>query len=277
MKKIGILLLVLSVLTGAAYLFRLPLQHAAFEQILNQSTREFFAGTVRLKSVSMNQNTELSLQGLEGMLQTENGPVAVEMTAASTEKLWPNLFSEQGTVVHFSGIRPKGSRNPGVRGDARVKAGKNWHYQALFEIEGLDLREVRFLNPENLKGSTGMLRGSLQMMAHEARPEPQFQAVLLADQGGMLQARFFEVILPYLPALPTKAKMEELAEKEAMVRFQKAALRIETAAANRLKVALNILIPDYNVEANINLEVRIEEQTTFTELAQIVGILKVKP
>lgn len=276
MKKGILFAFGLLIITGILFLYRAPLQRGLAEKLLNASTREFFSDSIRLKTARLDRTGRLHIRGAKGTLKSEGGPVLLEMAALDSEPLLPRLWSSQGTVLNFSGLRPVGAQNSGIKGSSKVKAGREWSSETALEIEGLDLMDVKWLNPENLEGSAGFFKGTLTIQTDAAHPEPQFKAVFMAEKGGTLQARFFEVLLPYLPAMPTKQRLEELATTKKLVKFKDAALRVETAAANRLKVALHISIPDYNVELNINLEIRIEEETTFMELASLMGLLKVE-
>lgn len=273
MKRIFLILIAL-LLLGLAYLYRQPLETRLFQAVLNHSTSEFFKGSVRLKSGTLDRNLKLHLKGIEGTLKSQGGPVIMEIQRADTTKLVPGLFTPEGINLQFAGIRPKGSNNPGLSGRAELRSGKEWSFKTDTEIEGIDLNEIRWLNPENLEGSSGWIHGTLTAEGSSKDKFPRFTMVITAQKGGTLQSRFFDVLLPYLPELPTKTQLAKLSKKAEIVPFKEAVLRTELASANKMKVFLHISVPDYNVELNINLEIRIDETSSFAELAEVMGLLK---
>ncbi len=275
MKKIFIFIGLTLLASWGLYHYHPPLQHFILERFLNFEGREFFAGSLRLNRGTIDRHSRVAIQGIHGILQNGGKSVRLEMASMTSDKLIPNLFT-RGTVMEFHGIRPQGSKNPGVQIRTEVKAGPHWSHHSVLTIEKLDLSEIQWLNPDNLQGSSGDFGGSIEFQADAENPTSQFHGVLLAAKGGTLQARFFEVLLPYLPAMPTRDQLAKIAAAGKLVLFKDAALRFELANARRMKVALHILIPDYNVELNINLEVRLEEQTSFPELARVLGFVKVQ-
>ena len=58
------------------------------------------------------------------------------------------------------------------------------------------------------------------------------------------------------------------------VGYQSADLRATLASADTLKVFLHLLIPDYNLDLNLNLEIHIDKDNAFPELARLMGLLE---
>lgn len=273
MKKLLFATIALIIL-GLIYFNRLELERLLFQAALNVSTSEFFQGSARLKSGSIDRNLKLHLKGIEGTLKSQGGPVPMEIQRIDTTKIVPGLFTPEGINLQFAGIRPKGSNNPGLSGRAELRSGHDWSFKTNTEIEGIDLSEIRWLNPDNLEGSSGWIHGTITAEGSSKDKFPRFTMVVIAQKGGYLQSRFFDVILPYLPELPTKKQMAKLSKKSEVVSFKEAVLRMELASANSMKVFLHISVPEYNVELNINLEIRIDETSSFAELAEVMGLLK---
>lgn len=73
------------------------------------------------------------------------------------------------------------------------------------------------------------------------------------------------------------AEKEALAKIQSLqsVNYQSAAISVELAEKDALKVLLRIRVPDYNLNLNLNLTIRVEDNTAFFELAQLMGLIKV--
>lgn len=264
---------VLGILLGLAYWKRYPIEKLAFQSALNLSTNEFFHGSLRLKRGFMDRSLKMHLEGLEGTIQSETGPSKIEVGRVDSEKL-SHYFTKQNFALSFQNARPAGSLSPGIQGRVELKTGEAPHYQLQAEIVGLDLAEVEWVNPENLKGSSGVLQGKITADG-KFTENPHF-IVILTSQDGKLQSKFFSALLPYLPAMPTKQQIAKLASAKEIVGYKNAALRLELPKPQQMKIFLHIRIPDYNVELNLNFDIRLEENLSFSELAEAFGILKVK-
>lgn len=274
MKKLLIVLLAFLLLFSAIYIKRREIQCWLFEKSLSTGTREFFEGPVRLKDGYIDKDFKMHLSEMKATLKNENGPAPLEIRDVTSQSPVFDYFSPQGTVLHFDGVKPQGSQSKGISGRAELKSEGGGHFKLDAKIEELDLSEIEWANPENLKGSKGAFTGSITSDG-KFTENPQFK-MILTSKDGLVQAKFFSVLLPYLPALPTKDKMAALSAKGAVVPFKDAAVRVEMTEPEKLKIFLHILIPDYNVALNINFEIRLEEAVTFSQLARTMGLIKVK-
>jgi hypothetical protein len=183
-----------------------------------------------------------------------------------------SLFSSKA-VFNFDQVRTQGSVLPGIQGRAEIKTGSEGSYKVEADIAGLDLQEIHWLNPDNLQGSSGLITGKITLDG-KFDEDPHF-TVILASKDGKVQSKLFNILLPYLPALPTKKRMAELSSANAVLPFRNAAMQLALPEPGKMKIFLHILIPDYNVELNLNFEIHLEEKMSLSEIAQILGIVKV--
>jgi hypothetical protein len=274
MKKIAFLLILALGLTGL-YQNRLVLERILFEKALNLTTPEFFDGTLRLKHVHINREFKLMISGIKGDYQAAEGTVPLRIQRIESLDSLLGIFSKQGVRFHFTGLRPANSQSLGISGIFQTKAGKNWRSEMRADVQSLDLADIRWINPDNLDGSAGELRGDITFKADHAS-EPELGITLLVQEpGGKLQSKFFDVLLPYLPQLPDKVKIAKLADTNALVGFKEAELKAQLVSTDKIKVFLHILVPDYNLNLNLNLEIRVDEKNAFGELARIMGLVRI--
>lgn len=91
--------------------------------------------------------------------------------------------------------------------------------------------------------------------------------------GGRLQARFFDLLIPYLPAAQ-RAVLETISGTKT-VRYQKADIQLERSGPEAVKALLRIQVPDYNLKLNLNVTIRVESEDVFLQLAELFGLIKV--
>ncbi len=272
MKKALSLAAFFLVILSLLYVFRLPLQKRMLEAGIGFAAREFFQRPIRLNSGFIDRSLQMHLRQLEANLLTVSGPVSIELPRLDTSALIPPLLSGQPITLTFEGLKPTASQNIGVGGRAELKTGPEGFYQIEANIGGLDLGEITWLNPDNLKGSSGSFTGKV-FLKGSYKEAPQIQAVI-TSKDGYVQSKFFELLLPYLPAMPTKQNLVNLTAASKTVPFHDGALRVEIPKPHQMKIFLHIRIPDYNVELNINFEIRIEEELSLMELSQLMGFVR---
>lgn len=273
MKKLLLVFVVFALGLSALYIKRREAERWLFEKALSTGTREFFEGPVRLKGGYIDRGLKMHLTDVQATLKSKEGPAPLELEGIHSQASLLDYFSPKGTKIDFQGLKPQGSASKGISGRAELKSEGGGHFHLEAKIEALDLSEIEWINEDNLKGSKGLLTGTITSDGKYTE-EPHFQ-VILASKDGLVQAKFFSVLLPYLPALPTKDKMIQLSQAGAVLPFKDAAIRMEMKEPGKLKIFLHVLIPDYNVSLNINFEIRLEDTVSFTQLARTLGLLKV--
>jgi len=267
-------LLIALVLTGIVYgppLFKNLLTHA-----FNEASRDAFAGTLQLGEVSFDGKMRIRLDALKGDLQTREGPVPIEIRSVlSKDSLALFLI---GKPVHFvfEGVKPVASNYQGLRGEAVVIAGEKWAFELQGEIESMGLEDIEWVNPDNLTGSTGRMIGSI-VIKSDYRLEMLFKLKLEVQQpGGNIQARFFQMLVPLLPQAKDRLPLDKIAKAAGFVRYRDAQFDVELVNPETMKIFLHILVPEYNLNLNLNMEVRTDRENAFLDIAQWMGFVEIK-
>ncbi|OQA55369.1 MAG: hypothetical protein BWY42_01480 [Candidatus Omnitrophica bacterium ADurb.Bin277] len=141
----------------------------------------------------------------------------------------------------------------------------------------MTLEDFRWLDPDNLDGASGKVGGHIRFR-RTGDQAPFFEMTLDApDPGGSLQAKFFDLFLPYLPASVQRKRVEKLAGRgERLVRFKTADLKVEMPEGDRMKVLLHILVLDYNLKLQLSMEVRTDSENALLKIARWMGVVEVK-
>ena len=101
--------------------------------------------------------------------------------------------------------------------------------------------------------------------------EQEFDLLVnVAPPGGRLQARFFDILLPYLPTADKEA-LAKIRQAET-VDYKEANAIVKLDGKDSLKILLNIRVPEYNLNLNLNLTVHVEDNEAFFQLAHVMGI-----
>lgn len=274
MRKIVFLLLI-AVLVFALYAKRMEIQHRIFVAAANRAGAQALDGPLRVERAFLDRSFKLHLENLSFRLKTDTEPVPLSVASIVSEEPALKAFSKEGLKLKFEGLRPTGELEKSARGTLRVRAGRDWFFETVTQIERLDLGDIDWMDPDHLKGSSGLLSGTtrfyLDMSEHmEFKLEAE-----VPEPGGMLQAKLFSALLPYLPNLPNKARITALAQTAELVPYKLAFLRADLVETNRLKIFLHLLIPDYNLDLNLNLEVKTDEEKPFTKIAPVLGLFRV--
>jgi hypothetical protein len=246
------------------------------EKILNQNTRAFFQGSIRISRIRLDRKWHLHLDRFNGNLLTDAGAIPLEMgSMVSTGPVW-GLFQEKGLELNFTRFRPSNSLNDGMNGICHIRAGNHWFFELKVQLVSLDLEDIVWFNTDVLKGSKGEMKGEITILT-KALEEPRVHAdIHIAKPGGRLQSRFFDGIVPYLPQTKARSELKKLASQTELVNFDDAILKLDLSRTDKIKVFLHIMIPDYNLNLNLNIEVRIDEKNALLELGQIMGLVKIK-
>ena len=277
MKKrtLFISLLAISILGMVLWsLPRLPgLERDLVERLANRSAQELFAGSIRIEKVSLDRHFKIRLSGITGKLQTRQGPVPLEVRSLeSLDPLFGFLFQKPVRFL-FEGIRPQISSRKGLSGNFTIQTGPAPRFELTADLGKTGLEDWQWLDPQNLGGATGTMRGSLTFRQNFGQ-EPIFTMDLEAPEpGGNIQARFFDLFLPYLPTALQKERVQKVSQSQQLVQYGRAALRVTLLQSDNMKILLQIFIPAYNLKLTLNATIRTDEKTAFSQIARLMGLI----
>ena len=243
------------------------------EQFANRSATEYFAGSLRIKKVSWDHHFKIHLTGITAKLKTRQNPVPLEIRSLGSQDSLFLLILQKPVRFTFEGLRPQGSSRPGISGTFMIRTGTTWHLECSADLGKTDLEDWQWLDPQNLAGATGAMRGNL-IFQQTAGQEPKFSMDLEAPQpGGDIQARFFDLFLPYLPASLQKQKVEKISKSQKLVRYDQAALKVSLPQSDQLKILLQIFVPAYNLKLTLNVFIKTDQKDAFSQIAQLMGFI----
>ena len=187
------------------------------------------------------------------------------------------LFISQKPVRFiFEGIRPQISSRMGISGNFMIQTGPVSRFELTADLGKTGLEDWQWLDPQNLGGATGAMNGSLTFRQILGQ-EPEFSMDLEAPEpGGNIQARFFDLFLPYLPTSVQKERVQKISKNQQLVRYGRAALRVNLVRSDNIKILLQIFIPAYNLKLTLNAMIRTDEKTAFSQIARLMGLIEVK-
>lgn len=274
--KTGLILLIGIVALGVA-LSRPFLLRPILQRLIHLNAEPFFADSIRIEKAAIDRNFRIHLRKITGAFQAREGPVPFEVKAMVSKD--PVFFFVTGKPVRFvfEGIRPENSPRAGVSGECTIQPGRLWQMDCRADFKEVDLEDLQWLDPKDLQGATGRVKGKL---AFQWKPDqdPVFDVALEAPEpGGLLQARFFDLFLPYLPKSVQKERVEKLiSSQDRLVRYQDAVLEVSLPQSDHMKVLLRILVLDYNLKLTINVDIRMDAKNAFSQIAQLMGLIEVK-
>lgn len=259
------------------FLCREPLGRFLVESFLNHNTQEFFANTIRVQKVTLDGELRIRLEGITGNYRTRQGPVPLEVRSLVSENSLFLLLTNYPVRFTVEGFRPQRVGRQGMKGTFVFRGGKDWQSELLADFFDTDLEDLRWIDPQNLAGAAGAARGKIRYV-QSAKTDPVFELDLeVPEPGGVLQARFFELFLPYLP--PT-LEMEEVAllvlEGQQLVQYKTAGLKVRMPRSSQMKVLLRILVLDYNLKLTLDADIRTDSKDTFFQIARLLGLMEVK-
>lgn len=277
MKIKSIVILTLAVLISAlaAYTYREQLLTGGVTRLLNRNAAEYFQGTIRLKRVSLDRSFRLKAEGFEGTLKTDRGFFPLEIARVESRGPLYQVFFRDGLAFDFKNVRPKGSPRQGVHGSLLLYAGREWFSRMQLEVESLGLEDIQWLDPENLSGSSGEMKGSITFVADYKNEMGFYTDLKISEPGGMLQERFFETIKPYLPRM-TRIEGKVRKNGKDMVSFKTAHLNVRLLESDTVIGLFQIQIPEYNLNLNLNLTVKLDDKNGFSQLFDLMGLIKVQ-
>ncbi len=151
-----------------------------------------------------------------------------------------------------------------------------FNFELAADFGNTDMEDWQWLDPQNLGGATGAMKGGLTFRQTLGR-EPEFSMNLEAPQpGGNIQAKFFDLFLPYLPFSVQKERVQKVVQSQKLIRYRQADLAIQMPQSDLIKIHLQIFIPDYNLKLMLNADIRTDEKNAFSQIARIMGLIEVK-
>ncbi len=254
---------------GLYYVSRPPVLTALCVKAVNLTAPEYLKGPVRLKLVSIDRSLRLRVEGIQAVIKTETGDFPFELEVLESRESLYRIFSEKGVLFDLRGFRPRNSSRRGAEGVLQFKAGRQWFAKAEIEVLDFGLEDVRWLDPQNLDGASGAMKGFISA-GSDYRDQVRFAVSLTVPKpGGALKEKFFESLKPYLPGVNLK-------KGQTLIGYDEAILRLTLESSDTIKGFLHIRIPEYNLNLNLNLEVRIDEENGFSKLLSIMGLIRVK-
>ena len=256
---------------------RLPeMERDLLQKLANRSAKEYFADSLQIAKVSLDRHFKVRLTGITGKLKTRQGPVPLEIRSLESQDSLLLFLTQKPVRFLFEGIRPQISSRLGISGNCTIQAGSAPSFELTADLGKTGLEDWQWIDPQNLGGATGGMKGSLTFRQIFGR-EPEFSMDLEAPEpGGNIQARFFDLFLPYLPASLQKERVQKAAESQQLVRYARAALRVNLAQSDNMKILLQIFIPAYNLKLTLNTTIRTDEKTAFSQIARLMGLIEVK-
>jgi hypothetical protein len=256
---------------------RLPeLERSLVEKLANSSAKEYFAGSIHIEKVSLDRHLKIRLSGITGKLQTRQGPVPLAIKSLESQDPLFLFISQKPVRFIFEGIRPQISSRVGISGDFVIQTGPAPRFELTADLGKTGLEDWQWLDPQNLGGATGSMKGILtfrQIAGHE----PEFSLDLEAPEpGGNIQARFFDLFLPYLPTSLQKERVQQVSQSQQLVQYNRAALKVSLLQSDNMKILLQIFIPAYNLKLTLNATIRTDEKTAFSQIARLMGLIEVK-
>ena len=260
----------------AAFSFRNELGRRSLETLLNLENKEIFAGSLRLETFQIHPNLRIQMGPLRGGIKQQAETVPFEITEIVSEGPITHYFSPEGLKLNFKGLRLGDSTRSGIRGTTQIRGGKESFLDLRAEVESVGLEELARFNPENLSGSIGEVKGEVTFR-QDAAGNIRLSAKLKVEApGGVLPSRFFEPLLPYLPQFAIRRDVRKLIGVRGLVHYRDALLEIHSVESDRVKLFLHVMVPEYNLDLNLNLEIRVDEKNALPELAALFGLLQTK-
>lgn len=244
------------------------------EKWADQTQAAFLKDTLEIEGFNLKNDLRVSIAAIRGTWQTEKGGFPFEVNDVELTDPLTHFIFKKPVHITFKQFRPETSVYPGLEGKITLLGDKAGTFELDAVFLGLYLEELTAFNPEILKGSSGKLTGRFHVKVKKSGDQELQLILKVTPPGGRLQARFFDVLLPYLP--PADKEALELIRQMQTVGYNEAHVNAQLSSQDALKILLNIQVPEYNLNLNLNLTLRVEEGEGFLHLAQIMGLIKVE-
>ncbi len=243
---------------------------------LKQQSSPTFSEPAKIERIWLDRFFQIHIRGFSGDLKTRQDPAPIRIENIDCEgSVWGVLQGET-LVCHLTPIRVADSVNQKISGTLLFQGGTHWRLDFTAQAESMDLKDVIWLDPDHLKGSSGRMTGTL-ILRSQAQGSPFFVLDFRAvEPGGKLQSEFFELLRPFLPLTAPKDLLNKEGSGKRLMRYTRASLTLRTIQADKMSGIFRILLPDFPVNLNVNLEIRIDEDNAFFELARLMGYFEVR-
>ncbi|OGW81847.1 MAG: hypothetical protein A2Z83_08375 [Omnitrophica bacterium GWA2_52_8] len=245
------------------------------EAYVNHTQQLFFADTLDISGVTLERSLHFKIPKVTGQYQTHEGPFAFEIHDIESVNSLADFLKGRALEILFGSLRPLGSELPGIAGRVVLKDPLAPVMEITGQFSGLDLKELEVLNPDNLAGASGFFTGHFVIKTNFAGKDTFWMTLKVTPPGGRLQSRFFDILAPFLP--PAQARLLAAVDDLKLVGYREADLNIDLLEGEpALKIFLHILVPDYNLNLNLNLKVIVEDSKAFMQAAQLVGLVRIE-
>lgn len=277
MMRIAPVITLLLVLLAGWFLYqnRDSLLKKSSECLVNQATKEIFTGSLRIGEVKLHSGFQIELQDIRGQITAKSGAVNLFLNQIWSQDSLLNLLLKKPVRFSFSGLDFLPNSEKGIQGEIILTPGKEPVFEIRGTVDGLDLHHLIWLDPVNLTGSTGILKGNYLI---KTRGEALLDCGLdlkIQEPGGRIQSKFFDILRSYLPQLKSQEALNQISLLQGIVPYQNAAFQAQIDGPNQMKVLLHILVQDYNLDLRLNLAIRIDQKNAFLQLAQIAGLVQI--
>ena len=259
---------------AAGWFYRDPLLEKGIEAYLNETQAVFFNQSLKVEGVHLDRDLKLSIRQIRGDWQTAADVFSFETDDIRLEDPVTHFFLGKPVTICFGRFRPRGSVQPGIAGKVLLHLDKDETMDLDADFLGLALEELRAIDPENLRGATGQMTGQFHLRARKSGSQDFRLKLNVPPPGGTLQARFFDLLLPYIP--PAQKAVLETINTTQTVQYQEADLNVALASPEAVNLLLHIAVPDYHLNLNLNVTIRVEDQEAFLQLAALLGLMKVE-
>lgn len=276
MRKM-IIVFVLVIIMGVIFFvfgFADSVLRQALESMANQQMLALTNRSITIRKAHLNHRFEIIVEGIGGKLNSDEGSIPFEVDAIKSDGSVFKLFSTNGLTFYFYRFRVANLKSQGVDGIFIFRGTSRWFLDLTGDVKSMDLSELTWADPINLKGAKGALSGQFHLRMG-ATENTFLETSMRAASGGELGAHFFSLLLPYLPT-SSEEQVKLISSRGGLVRFQNGALDMNTVSPSELKVLLRILVPDYNLNLNLNMTVKLDKDNAFGDVAQILGLIKVR-
>lgn len=242
------------------------------ESAANRSLNKSFTGTLRISGFHLDSSGQVNISKITASWKVPSGPFPFSIENIRLETPLISILSKPA-VFSFQHLRPAGSPGEGISGKITSEAILKGQFNLEADVLDLELQDMARLNPENLNGSSGKIVGKIIFRTVRKNEQPFVITLSISEPGGKIQARFFDILIPYLPGANQKAVRSQI-PSGGTVDYRHAALKIELANPEKVKILFNILVPAYNLNLNLNAEVHVEEESAFLQIAQLMDLAK---
>lgn len=275
MKKLVWVLCFITAVTGVLLgIGRNILLEKTAEWFLNRSLSENLAAPIDIQNLSLGFTTHFEIGRVHASIQTHGGSLPLEIGRIRLKHcLFHILTKRLPFTFMFDGLKPFGSNSKGIRGEITFAWFQNQGITFQAKILELHLNELTVLDTQNLKGVTGTLNGDFVYRIDEKQNQFLDLQLNAPEPGGALQAQLFSLLVPYLPKSAYRTAVEQI-QKTGLVHYNTASISLHQEAPSRMKILVKILVPDYNLDLNVNAEIRVDNENTLLQIAQVLGMIR---